>query len=64
MFLGFAIQFLVIVQETTDAEFYLTVAAVPVVIVLLLLAAWSTKRENLAGMALTIVSLSSVNTIL
>ena len=56
LFLGFVIQFLVIVHNTSDAEFYLTVAALPVILVLLLLAAWSCKRENLMGMALTIVS--------
>jgi uncharacterized integral membrane protein len=55
LFLGFVIQFLVIVHNTSDAEFYLTVAALPVILILLLLAAWSTKRENLFGMALTIV---------
>ena len=56
MFLGFIIQFLVIVHNTSDAEFYLTVAALPVTLMLLLLAAWSTKRENLVGMVATIVS--------
>jgi len=55
LFLGFVIQFLVIVHNTSDAEFYLTVAALPVILVLLLLAAWSCKRENLMGMALTIL---------
>lgn len=57
LFLGFVIQFLIIVHNTSDAEFYLTVAALPVILVLLLLAAWSTKRESIIGMALTIVSL-------
>jgi hypothetical protein len=59
LFLGFVIQFLVIVHNTSDAEFYLTVAALPIILILLLLAAWSTKRENLIGMALTIVSFST-----
>ncbi|KIW08578.1 uncharacterized protein PV09_00542 [Verruconis gallopava] len=54
LFLGFIIQFLVIVHNTSDAEFYLTVAALPVTLVMLLLAAWSTQREHLIGMIVTI----------
>jgi len=54
LFLGFEVQFLVIVVHTSDVEFYLTVATVPITILLLLLAAWSTKRENVFGMVLVI----------
>jgi hypothetical protein len=55
LFLGFEVQFLVIVGNTEKIEFYLTVATIPITIVLLLLAAWSTKRENKPGMIVTIV---------
>lgn len=50
-------QFLIIVEGTTGVEFDLTVAALPVVLILLGIAWLSTKRENILGMALTIVSL-------
>ncbi|KAJ9657765.1 hypothetical protein H2201_008078, partial [Coniosporium apollinis] len=53
-FLGFTVQFLVVVGNTTDAEFYLTIAAVPITIVLLLLAAYWTRRESVFGMVCTI----------
>ncbi|KAF2091206.1 hypothetical protein K490DRAFT_34026 [Saccharata proteae CBS 121410] len=54
-FLGFTVQFLVVVGNTTDAEFYLTIAAVPITIILLLLAGYWTRRESVAGMIGTIV---------
>lgn len=50
-FLGFTVQFLVVVNNTADAEFYLTIAAVPITIILLLLAAYWTQKENVLGMA-------------
>ncbi|TKA59884.1 hypothetical protein B0A49_07148 [Cryomyces minteri] len=49
-FLGFTVQFLVVVVNTSDAEFYITIAAVPITIVLLLLAAFWTRRESVMGM--------------
>jgi hypothetical protein len=58
LFLGFEVQFLVIVTHTSNFEFYLTVATIPITILLLLLAAWSTKQENIYGMIATIVCLS------
>jgi hypothetical protein len=53
-FLGFTVQFLVIVSATTDVEFYLTIVAVPVTILILVMAAYWTRRENKLGMLLII----------
>ena len=55
-FLGFTIQFVVVVVNLMDAEFYLTVAAIPITIGILLAAAFFTRRENKPGMACIIVS--------
>ncbi|KAJ8124848.1 hypothetical protein O1611_g8792 [Lasiodiplodia mahajangana] len=50
-FVGFTIQFLVVVGGSKSAvEFGLTAAAIPVTIAILLCAAWSTRREWKAGM--------------
>jgi uncharacterized membrane protein len=57
-FLGFTVQFVVIVTETTDIEFSLTVAAIPVTIIILLFAAYFTRRESTPWMILVIVSLT------
>lgn len=54
-FLGFTVQFLVIVTNTKDVEFYLTIAAVPITIALLFLAAFWTRRESVMGMIFIIV---------
>lgn len=54
-FLGFTVQFLVIVTRVTDAEYGLTIAAVPITIVILFMAAFWTRRENKIGMVVTIV---------
>jgi hypothetical protein len=53
-FLGFTVQFVVIVQTYT-LEFALTIAAIPVTILILIMAAVWTRRENLKGMTLTII---------
>ena len=53
-FLGFTVQFVVIVQ-THKSEFALTIAAIPVTIFILVMAAFWTRRESLTGMILTIV---------
>jgi hypothetical protein len=53
-FLGFTVQFVVIVQ-THKSEFALTIAAIPVTIFILIMAAFWTRRENLTGMVFTIV---------
>lgn len=54
-FLGFTVQFLVIVTGLADAEKWVTVAAIPVTILILFMAAFWTRRENAFGMVGTIV---------
>jgi len=48
-FVGFTVQFVVIVTEKTNVEFGLTLAAIPVTIVILLAAAFFCRREILSG---------------
>ena len=60
-FLGFTVQFVVIVIDRRSLEFALTVAAIPVTIIILILAAFFTRRENIWGMIMTIVSNGSLN---
>lgn len=48
-------QFVVIVTGKTDVEFALTLAAIPVTIVILLFAAFFTRRESIWGMLFVIV---------
>lgn len=52
--LGYEIQSLVIIISITDAEFGLTIAAIPITIAILLFCAWSVRHENKPGMGLTI----------
>ena len=54
-FLGFIIQFVVIVAEKTDPEFALTIATIPVTIIILILAAWFTRIESKGGMVIVII---------
>lgn len=54
-FLGFTVQFVVIVTQRR-AEFALTIAAIPVTILILLAAAWFVRRESLIGTIGIIVS--------
>ena len=49
-FLGFTVQFLIIVSGKTDIELGLTIAAIPVTIAILLCAALFTQRETKVGM--------------
>ncbi|CAG7999995.1 unnamed protein product [Penicillium nalgiovense] len=57
-FLGFTVQFLVLVSSTSmDAEFALTVAAIPVTIIILVCGAWFVRRETMAGMIIIILLL-------
>lgn len=56
-FLGFTVQFVVIVSNISDAEKWVTVAAIPVTIIILFMAAFWTRRENKAGMLSTIILL-------
>jgi hypothetical protein len=57
LFIGFTIQFLVIVQGTTDAEKGVTYAVIPIFVALLLLAAWSVRHENIPTTVVSMVSL-------
>ncbi|RPA83709.1 hypothetical protein BJ508DRAFT_304582 [Ascobolus immersus RN42] len=45
-FLGFTVQFLVIVLQTNDIEFKLTIVVIPLTVLFLLAAVWATRREN------------------
>jgi len=47
----------VVVVSRTDSEFGLTIAAVPITIIILLMAAFWTRRENVFGMFFIIVSI-------
>jgi hypothetical protein len=55
-FLGFTVQFLVIVNKKTDVELGLTIAAIPITIAILLLAAFFTRRENKPGMVIILLT--------
>ena len=57
LFIGFTIQFVVIVVNRSDIEFKLTIAAIPVTILILIMAGVFTRRESRLGMASVIVSL-------
>lgn len=54
-FLAFTVQFLVIVVDIKDVEFGLTIAALPVTIVILVLAGYWTRKEFIPGMIFTII---------
>ncbi|EKV11270.1 UPF0658 Golgi apparatus membrane protein C23H3.04 [Penicillium digitatum] len=57
-FLGFTVQFLVFVSSATlDVEFALTVAAIPVTILILVCGALFVRRESLVGMVIIILLL-------
>lgn len=60
-FLGFTIQFVVIVVDRRTVEFALTIAAIPVTILILFMAAFFTRRESKLGMAAIIVSFDPAN---
>lgn len=53
-FLGFTVQFLVIVTGLAVAESALTIAAIPITVVILFMASFWTRRENKVGMIGTI----------
>ena len=55
-FLGFTVQFLVIVNGLNDVELGLHIAAIPITIAILLCAALSTRRENKIGSCIVIVT--------
>ncbi|KAL7943100.1 hypothetical protein V8C42DRAFT_359269 [Trichoderma barbatum] len=54
-FLGFIIQFVVVVAQKSDPEFALTIATIPVTIAILIAAAFFTQRENKPGMIVIII---------
>ncbi|PGH12934.1 hypothetical protein AJ80_06539 [Polytolypa hystricis UAMH7299] len=54
-FLGFTVQFVVIVTDKKTIEFALTLAAIPVTIMILLFAAFFTRRESTFGMIIVIL---------
>ncbi|KAF2155264.1 hypothetical protein K461DRAFT_292137 [Myriangium duriaei CBS 260.36] len=54
-FLSFTVQFLVVVLDVKDVEFKLTVAALPITIIILVMAGFWTRRESILGMLLTII---------
>jgi hypothetical protein len=54
-FLGFTVQFLVIVNGLNDVELGLHVAAIPITIAILLCAAFFTRRENRIGVVFVIL---------
>ena len=53
--LGYEIQSLVIIISITDAEFGITIAAIPFTIILLIFCAWSVRHERVTGMIIAIV---------
>ena len=57
LFIGFTVQFVVVVVNRSDIEFWLTIAAIPVTILILIMAGIFTRRESRLGMAAVIVSL-------
>jgi hypothetical protein len=57
-FLGFAMQLLVVVVGTADPEFWLTVAAIPIIVFILFLSGYWARRENTVGMIFVIVGVS------
>ncbi|KAJ8096586.1 hypothetical protein POJ06DRAFT_263935 [Lipomyces tetrasporus] len=54
-FLGFTIQFVVIVLNRKDVEFALTIAVIPLTIVVLVITTMSVRRESYVGMVSMIV---------
>ncbi|KAL2756566.1 hypothetical protein ACRALDRAFT_2101535 [Sodiomyces alcalophilus JCM 7366] len=54
-FLGFTVQFLVIVGDIEVVEYALTAAAIPITVAILVCAAYFTRRENKLGVVATII---------
>lgn len=54
-FVGFTIQFTVIILNVSDPEFGLTVAVIPVTIVGLLFTSWALRNEKMWGMIITLL---------
>lgn len=60
-FLAFTVQFIVVVRNTPNVEFGLTIAAIPFTILILFLAAYWTRKENVFGMIIVIVGTPTSN---
>lgn len=54
-FASFTVQFLVVVLDTGDIEFALTIVALPIIIIVLFLAAFWARRESVAGMIVVMI---------
>ena len=54
-FLAFTVQFLVVVENTSNVELALTAAALVITFIILFLAAWWVRRESVAGMIVVII---------
>ncbi|KAH7155581.1 hypothetical protein B0J13DRAFT_545874 [Dactylonectria estremocensis] len=54
-FLGFIVQFVVVVAKTNDPEFALTIVTIPITIAILGAAAFFTRRENKPGMIIVMI---------
>ncbi|KAH6990901.1 hypothetical protein BKA56DRAFT_610472 [Ilyonectria sp. MPI-CAGE-AT-0026] len=54
-FLGFIVQFVVVVAQKNDPEFALTIVTIPITIGILLGAAFFTRKENKAGMCIVMI---------
>lgn len=54
-FLGFTVQFVVVVVDVKDVEFGLTIAAIPVTILILIMAGYFTRKESFSGMIVIII---------
>lgn len=54
-FVGFTIQFAVIILNVSDPEFGLTIAVIPVTIIGLICTSWALRNEKIWGMILTLV---------
>ncbi|KAM0806371.1 hypothetical protein BDR22DRAFT_797381, partial [Usnea florida] len=54
-FLGFTVQFVVVVVGVKDVEFALTIAAIPVTILILIMAGYFTRKESFSGMIAIII---------
>ena len=51
---------MVVVVNVRDIEFALTIAAIPVTILILIMAGYFTRKESFSGMIATIVSISGL----
>ena len=55
-FLGFMIQLFTIVVGYADAEYALTIAYIPFIVMTLSVSTWFMRRENTTGMLVVLVS--------